>query len=101
LKGEKAKPTFSGEKVALFCDPALGGTFTSTTIEITKWVKKIAAALAKVSHILRPSNTAFKNRLSLLMVSKDSIQGYMRQKEGKYTHSILNLADDKMIARTI
>jgi hypothetical protein len=57
-----ARPTFRVEKVALFCNcnPASGGTFSSTAIEIIKWVKKIAVAQAKVSHILRPGNTAFK-----------------------------------------
>jgi hypothetical protein len=29
-----ARPTFSVEKVALFCNPASGGTFSSTAIEI-------------------------------------------------------------------
>jgi hypothetical protein len=36
------------EKVALFCNPASGGAFSSTAIEIIKWVKKIAVAQAKV-----------------------------------------------------
>jgi hypothetical protein len=52
-----ARPTFRVEKVALFCNPASGGTFSSTAIEIIKWVTKIAVAQAKVSHILRPGNT--------------------------------------------
>jgi hypothetical protein len=51
------------EKVALFCNPASGGTFSSTVIEIIKWVKKIAVAQAKVSHILRPGNATFKEKL--------------------------------------
>jgi hypothetical protein len=42
------------EKVALFCNPAPGGTFSSTTIENIKWVKKFALAQAKV--ILRPGS---------------------------------------------
>jgi hypothetical protein len=63
------------EKVALFCNPASELTFSSTAIEITKWVEKIAVAQAKVSHILRPGNTAFKE--GLLIVLKDSIEGYM------------------------
>jgi hypothetical protein len=54
------------EKVALFCNPASGGTFSSTAIEIIKWVKKIAVAQAKVFHILRPGNTAFKEHLKLV-----------------------------------
>jgi hypothetical protein len=55
------------EKVALFCNPASGGTFSSTAIEIIKWVKKIAVAQPKVSHIiLRPGNTAFKQQLKLV-----------------------------------
>jgi hypothetical protein len=43
-----ARPSFSVEKVALFCNPASGGTFSSTGIEIIKWVKKIVVALAEV-----------------------------------------------------
>jgi hypothetical protein len=39
-----ARPTFRVGKVALFCNPASGGTFSSTAIEIIKWVKKIAVA---------------------------------------------------------
>jgi hypothetical protein len=54
------------EKVALFFNPASGGTFSSTAIEIMKWVKKFAVAQAKVSHILRPGNTAFKEQLKLV-----------------------------------
>jgi hypothetical protein len=54
------------EKVALFCNSASGGTFSSTAIEIIKWVKKIAVAQANVSHILRPGNTAFKGQLKLV-----------------------------------
>jgi hypothetical protein len=54
------------EKVTLFCNPASGGTFSSTAIEIIKWVKKIAVAQAKVSHILRPGNIAFKEQLKLV-----------------------------------
>jgi hypothetical protein len=45
---------FRVEKVDLFCNPASGGKFSSTAIEIIKRVKKIALAQAKVSHILRP-----------------------------------------------
>jgi hypothetical protein len=43
-----ARHTFRVEKVALFCNPASGGTFSSTAIEIIKWVKKIEVAQAKV-----------------------------------------------------
>jgi hypothetical protein len=61
-----ARPTFRVEKVALFCNPASGGTFSSTAIEIIKWFKKIAVAQAKVSYILRSGNTAFKEQLKLV-----------------------------------
>jgi hypothetical protein len=54
------------EKVALFCNPASGGTFSSTAIEIIQLVIKFAVAQAKVSHILRPGNTAFKEQLKLV-----------------------------------
>jgi hypothetical protein len=62
-----ARPTFRVEKVALLCNPASsGGTFSSTAIEIIEWVKQFAVAQAKVSHILRPGNTAFKEQLKLV-----------------------------------
>jgi hypothetical protein len=32
------RPTFRVEKVALFCNPASGGTFSSTAIEIIKYI---------------------------------------------------------------
>jgi hypothetical protein len=54
------------EKVALFCNPASGGTFSSTAIEIIKWVNFFAIAQAKVYHILRPGNTIFKEHLKLV-----------------------------------
>jgi hypothetical protein len=48
--------------VAPFCNPASGGTFSSTAIEIIKWVKKFAVAVAqaKVTHILRPGKASEK-----------------------------------------
>jgi hypothetical protein len=70
------------EKVALFYNSAYGGTYSSTAIKIIKWVNQFAVAQAKVSHILRPWNTAFKEQLKLvllLMVSKDSIEGYNKK----------------------
>jgi hypothetical protein len=44
-----ARPTFRVEKVAIFCNPASGGTFSSTAIAIIKWVNKFAVAQPKVS----------------------------------------------------
>jgi hypothetical protein len=61
-----ARPMFRVEKVYLICNPASGGTFSSTAIENIKWVNKFAVAQAKVSHILRPGNTAFKEQLKLV-----------------------------------
>jgi hypothetical protein len=52
------------EKVSLFCNPASGGTFSSTAIEIEKWVTKFAVGQAKVSHILRPGHS--KNSFKLV-----------------------------------
>jgi hypothetical protein len=46
--------------VALFCNPASGGTFSSTAIEIIKRVKFFAVAQAKVTHILRPGKASEK-----------------------------------------
>jgi hypothetical protein len=42
-----ARPTFRVEKVALFCNPASGGTFLSTAIEIIKWVKTTSKGVQK------------------------------------------------------
>jgi hypothetical protein len=55
------------EKVALFCNPAPGGTFSSNAIDIRKWFNIFGVAQAKVSHILRPGNTAFKEQLKLVI----------------------------------
>jgi hypothetical protein len=46
--------------VAIFCNPASGDTFSSTAIEIIKWVQKLAVAQAKVTHILRPGKVSEK-----------------------------------------
>jgi hypothetical protein len=43
-----------------------GGTFSSTAIEIIKWVEQIAVAQAKVSHTSRPGNTTFKEQLKVV-----------------------------------
>jgi hypothetical protein len=61
-----ARPMFRVEKVALIWNPASGGTFSSTAIEVIKWVKNFAVAQAKVIHILRPGNTASKEQLKLV-----------------------------------
>jgi hypothetical protein len=42
-----ARPTISVKKVALFCNPASGGTFSSTAIEIINRLK-FAVAKSKV-----------------------------------------------------
>jgi hypothetical protein len=65
--------------MAIFCDFASGGTFSSTAIEIIKWVIKFAVAQAKSSHILRPGNTAFKENLKLV----NRFKGYMRKRKEK------------------
>jgi hypothetical protein len=36
------------EMVALFCDPASGGTFSSTAIEFIKWLRNFSVAQKKV-----------------------------------------------------
>jgi hypothetical protein len=60
------RPAFRVKKMALFCNPASGCAFLSTPIEIIKWFQKFAIAQAKVSHILRPGNTTFKEQLKLV-----------------------------------
>jgi hypothetical protein len=47
-----ARPTFSVEKVALFCNPASGATFSSTANDIIKWIKKKCSSASKgVPHL--------------------------------------------------
>jgi hypothetical protein len=50
------RPTFGVEKVALLCNPASGGTISSTAIEIKNWIIFFAVAQAKASHILGPGS---------------------------------------------
>jgi hypothetical protein len=42
------RTTFRVEKIALFCYPASGGTFSSTEIEIMKWDKFFAGSKANL-----------------------------------------------------
>jgi hypothetical protein len=65
---------FRVENVSLFCNPASGGIFLSTAVEVIKWVKFFTVAQAKVSHILKPGNTAFKEQLQLV----NGFEGYVR-----------------------
>jgi hypothetical protein len=60
----------------LFSVTLLRGTFSRTAIEIMKWVKKIAVAQAKVSHILSPEIPHSKNSLSLIMKGKKGEMHY-------------------------
>jgi hypothetical protein len=39
------RPTFRVEQVALFCNPASGGTHSSTAIEIIKWYSGLTELL--------------------------------------------------------
>jgi hypothetical protein len=69
--------------VALFCNPASGGTFSSTVIEIIKWVKKMAVAQAKVTHILRPGKASEKTPKGVIPPSLCEIsQNVSRKKNG-------------------
>jgi hypothetical protein len=70
--------------VALFCNPASGGTFSSTAIEIIKWVKKIAVAQEKVTHILGPGKASEKTPQGFIPPSLCEIpQNASRKKEEK------------------
>jgi hypothetical protein len=74
--------------VALFCNPASGGTFSSTAIEIIKWVKKIAVAQAKVTHILRPGKASEKTPKGVIPPSLCEIsQNALRKKTRKGSKS--------------
>jgi hypothetical protein len=78
--------------VALFCNPASGGTFSSTAIEIIKWVKKIAVPQAKVSHILRPGKALEKTPNGDIPPSLCEIpQKRLLKKEKKPEQCVTNL----------
>jgi hypothetical protein len=69
--------------VALFCNPASGGTFSSTTIEIIKWVNKFAVEQAKVTHFLRPGKASEKTPIGVIPPSLCEIsQRASRKKKG-------------------
>jgi hypothetical protein len=60
------------------------GTFSSTAIEIIKWVKKIALAQAKVTHILRPGKASEKTQKGVIQPSLCEIsQNAIRKKKKK------------------
>jgi hypothetical protein len=68
--------------MALFCNPASGGTFSSTAIEMIKWVKKCAVAQAKVTYILRPGKASEKRPKGVIPPSLCEIsQNASRKKE--------------------
>jgi hypothetical protein len=71
--------------VAFFCNPASGGTFSSTAIEIIKSVKKFAVAQAKVTHILRPGKASEKTPKGVIPPSLCEIsQNASRKKKRVY-----------------
>jgi hypothetical protein len=61
---------FRVKKDALFSNPASGGTFSSTAIEIIKWVNFFAVAKQRCPTYSGLGIPHSKNGLSLLMVSK-------------------------------
>jgi hypothetical protein len=68
--------------VALFCNPASGGTFSSTAIEIIKWVQNYAVAQAKVTHILRPGKALEKTPKGVIPPSLcEILQNALREKK--------------------
>jgi hypothetical protein len=70
--------------VALFCNPVPGGTFSSTAIEIIKWVKIFAVAQAKVTHILRPGKASEKTPKGVIPTSLcEILQNALRKKYTK------------------
>jgi hypothetical protein len=48
-----------------------------------KWVKQIAVVQAKLSHILRPGNTAFKEQLKLINGFEKQYQRIHKKKKIK------------------
>jgi hypothetical protein len=62
--------------VAFFCNPASGGTFSSTAIEIIKWVKKIAVAvsLCEISQNASRKKPVVQNNNVSIQVEKFTVQ---------------------------
>jgi hypothetical protein len=63
-------------KVALFCNPASGGTFSNTAIEILKWVEKLVIGQAKVTRILRPGKASEKTPKGVIPPSFFFLMGF-------------------------
>jgi hypothetical protein len=87
-----ARPMFSVEKVALFCNPASGGKFSSPAIEIIKWVKNFAVAQAKVTHILRPGKASGKTPKGVIPTSLCEISQNASRKKTRLTQRHWTLA---------
>jgi hypothetical protein len=69
--------------VALFCNPASGGTFSITAIDILKWVKIFAVVQAKVTHILKPGKASEKTPKGVIPPGLCEIsQNVSRKKKG-------------------
>jgi hypothetical protein len=69
--------------VAFFCNPASGGMFSSTAIDIIKWVKEFAVVQAKVTQILRPGKAWEKTPKGVIPPSLCEIsQNASRKKKG-------------------
>jgi hypothetical protein len=75
--------------VAHFCNPASGGTFSSTAIEIIKWVKKFAVAQAKVTHILRHGKASEKTPRGVIPPSLCEISQNASRKRKKVNENAL------------
>jgi hypothetical protein len=83
--------------VALICNPASGGTFSSTAIEIIKWVKKIAVAQAKVSHVLRPGKASESTPKGVILPSLcEILQNALRKKNPYARDKFLLTLSDKL-----
>jgi hypothetical protein len=79
-----SRPSFSVEKWLFSVTLHQGGTFSSTAIEIIKWVEKIAVAQAKVTHILAPGKASEKTPKGVIPPSLCEIsQKAWRKKTGK------------------
>jgi hypothetical protein len=78
--------------VAIFCNPASGGTFSSTAIEIIKWVKKIAVVQAEVTHILRPGKASEKTPKGVIPPSLCEISHNASRKKMLLPEVPLNLS---------
>jgi hypothetical protein len=90
----QARPTFRVERWPFFCNPASGGTSSSTAIEIIKWVKQFAVAQAKVFPLVSDRKW-FRPNLSTEYLAKTEYSARATETEIKKNSAFFYLFPEK------